>query len=73
MNNIHSIILAAGLSTRMGSNHTNKVCLDLQGQPVICRALAVQPWDLIPFSSVNGTGRDQLLERLEAIIAPPQE
>ena len=44
-----------------------------KAKPVICRALAVQPWDLIPFSSVNGTGRDQLLERLEAIINPPQE
>ena len=39
MNNIHSVILAAGLSTRMGSNHTNKVCLDLSGKPVICHAI----------------------------------
>ena len=44
-----------------------------KAKPVICRALAVQPWDLIPFSSVNGTGRDQLLERLEALIAPQEE
>lgn len=44
-----------------------------KAKPVIGRTLAVQPWDLIPFSSVNGTGRDQLLERLEALIAPPAE
>ena len=44
-----------------------------KAKPIICRTLAVQPWDLIPFSSVNGTGRDQLLDRLEALIAPPQE
>lgn len=44
-----------------------------RAKPIICRTLAVQPWDLIPFSSVSGAGRDQLLERLEAIIAPPQE
>ena len=44
-----------------------------RAKPVICRSLAVQPWDLIPFSSVSGMGRDQLLERLAAIIAPPQE
>lgn len=44
-----------------------------KAKPVICRALAVQPWDLIPFSSVNGTGRDQLLERLQALIAPQEE
>lgn len=44
-----------------------------RAKPVICRSLAVQPWDLIPFSSVSGAGRDQLLERLEAIIAPQAE
>ena len=44
-----------------------------RAKPIICRSLAVQPWDLIPFSSVSGMGRDQLLERLAAIIAPPQE
>ena len=44
-----------------------------KAKPVICRTLAVQPWDLIPLSSVSGVGRDQLLERLEALIAPPQE
>lgn len=44
-----------------------------RAKPVICRTLAVQPWDLIPFSSVSGAGRDQVLERLEALIAPPQE
>jgi len=44
-----------------------------KAKPVICRTLAVQPWDLIPFSSVSGAGRDQLLERLEALIAPTQE
>lgn len=44
-----------------------------KAKPVICRTLAVQPWDLIPFSSVSGVGRDELLNRLEALIAPPQE
>ena len=42
-------------------------------KPVICRTLAVQPWDLIPFSSVDGTGREQLLERLEKLIEPEEE
>jgi len=40
--------------------------------PVISRTLAVQPWDVIPFSSVDGTGRDALLARLEALIAPQE-
>lgn len=42
-------------------------------KPIICRTLAVQPWDLIPFSSVDGNGRDQLLDRLFAAIAPEEE
>ncbi len=32
------------------------------------RALAVQPFDLIAFSSMTGEGRDQLLERMEAAL-----
>lgn len=40
--------------------------------PVICRSLAVQPWEVIPFSAVDGTGRDALLEKLEALIEPAE-
>lgn len=31
----------------------------------ICRALQVQPWQVICYSSENGDGRDQLLEAIE--------
>ncbi len=31
----------------------------------ICRALGVQPWQIIPFSSETGEGRDAVLDRLE--------
>lgn len=34
----------------------------------ICRALGVQPWDVLPFSSVTRAGRDELLERLGKIL-----
>jgi GTP-binding protein len=34
----------------------------------ICRALAVQPWEVVPFSSENGTGRDKLLTLMESFI-----
>ncbi len=34
----------------------------------ICRALGVQPWDVLPFSSVTRAGRDELLERLGQIL-----
>lgn len=36
----------------------------------ICRALLVQPWELIAFSSEDGTGRVQLLERVETLMRP---
>ena len=36
---ILSVVLAAGLSSRMKNRNTNKVCLELQHRPVICRAL----------------------------------
>ncbi len=34
----------------------------------ICRALVVQPWEIIPFSAEDGTGRDRILELLESFI-----
>lgn len=33
--------------------------------PVICRTLAVQPWEVLCYSSEDGTGRDQLLKKIE--------
>lgn len=38
----------------------------------ICRALLVQPWQVICFSSEDGSGRDALLERLEAVLTPAE-
>ena len=35
---------------------------------IICRALGVQPWDVLPFSSVTRAGREELLERLGKIL-----
>ena len=40
--------------------------------PVICRTLAVQPWEIIPFSSEDGTGRDTLLELLDTLLPAPE-
>lgn len=34
----------------------------------ICRALLVQPWEIICFSGENGTGRDDVLALLEKIL-----
>ncbi len=41
--------------------------------PVICRTLGVQPWEVMVHSSKDGTGKDKLLELIEAEIALPVE
>ena len=39
----------------------------------ICRALYVQPWQVIPFSSEDGTGRDELLAKIEEVCYTLEE
>lgn len=39
----------------------------------ICRALLVQPWEIIPFSSEDMTGRDTLLELIASVLAEEEE
>ena len=36
--------------------------------PAICRALAVQPWEVLVYSSKDGTGKDRLLELVEGEV-----
>ena len=38
--------------------------------PVICRTLAVQPWEVLVHSSKDGAGRDPLLDCIEKEIIP---
>ncbi|MBQ6255076.1 MAG: YihA family ribosome biogenesis GTP-binding protein [Clostridia bacterium] len=38
----------------------------------ICRALQVQPWQVICYSSETGDGRDKLLEALEKALSEPE-
>ena len=33
----------------------------------ICRALAVQPWQVIPFSSEDGSGKEDILSKIEEV------
>lgn len=37
--------------------------------PAICRALAVQPWEVVPYSSKDGTGKDAVLALIGAEVA----
>lgn len=36
--------------------------------PLICRTLSVQPWEIIPFSAEDGTGRVPILELLDQVL-----
>lgn len=38
--------------------------------PVICRKLVVQPWEILCYSSEDGTGRDALLDMIDGIVHP---
>ena len=38
----------------------------------ICRALQVQPWQVLCYSSENGDGRDELLKKIEEALAEPE-
>ncbi len=37
--------------------------------PAICRKLAVQPWEVMVYSSRDGTGKDKLLEWIEVEVS----
>lgn len=66
MKNIHSVILAAGLSRRMGSCRTNKVCLELLGKPVICRAIeALRSDGITSHTVVIGACAAEVIESLK--------
>lgn len=39
--------------------------------PSICRALTVQPWQVIAYSSEDGTGKEKLIQRIDEILHPP--
>ena len=41
--------------------------------PAICRKLVVQPWEILPYSSEDLTGRDALLEKIESILKTDEE
>lgn len=38
--------------------------------PLICRTLAVQPWEIMTYSSTDLTGREALLEKIDGILHP---
>ena len=39
----------------------------------ICRALLVQPWEILCYSSEDGQGRSELLGMLGGLLQKPEE
>jgi GTP-binding protein len=64
---MNAFLYANGLEFILAATKSDKLSRAQCGKmlPVIARDLAVQPWDIIPYSSQTGEGRDKLLARLE--------
>ena len=65
----------AGIPFTVVATKTDKISRGARSKYLapICRALLVQPWEIICFSGEDGTGREQLLETVEGILAEPEE
>lgn len=60
-----------GLSFTVLANKCDKLSKAQRARSLqlICRTLAVQPWEVIPFSAQDGTGVDRVLRLLDGLMA----
>lgn len=60
---MNEFLRATGLPFTVIATKADKISRGQRARHVhaICRALSVQPWEVIPFSSEDGTGRDAVL------------
>ena len=70
----NAFLRAAGLPFSVGATKADKISRGARMKHIaaICRALQVQPWEVIPFSSEDGTGRDAVLALFDRVLAPPE-
>ena len=68
-------IKAAGLPYTVVATKADKLSKAQRQRSVqlICRTLAVQPWEVIPFSSLNGEGRERLIQRIQEALGLEEE
>ena len=61
---------AAGIPFQVVATKSDKISRGarMKYTAPICRALQTQPWELIPWSSENGDGRDALLAVIDRAI-----
>lgn len=60
---MHAFLRDTGLPFTVIATKADKISKARRAQQVhaICRALGVQPWEIIPYSSEDGTGREAVL------------
>jgi GTP-binding protein len=71
---MNAFLRGSGLPFTLVATKADKVSRGARERHVaaICRALQVQPWEVIPWSSEDGTGRDAVLTVLAALLADAQ-
>lgn len=65
-----AFLRAAGIPFRTVATKADKISRGARMKYIapICRALAVQPWELLPWSSETGDGRDSLIAVIDQAI-----
>ncbi|MDD2560899.1 MAG: ribosome biogenesis GTP-binding protein YihA/YsxC [Eubacteriales bacterium] len=69
---MNAYLYQAGLPFRLVATKSDKVSRSQRQKHLadIARLLAVQPWEIIPFSSQTGEGRDALAQSVYKLILP---
>ena len=67
---MNAFLRARGIPFVVAANKADKISRGsrMKYLAAIMRALQVQPWQVVPFSSEDGTGREELLSHLEKML-----
>ena len=73
--NMNSFLRQMGIPFTVIATKADKISRGARQKQLapICRALFVQPWEVICWSSEDGTGRDQVQRLLDEVLAEPVE
>ena len=73
--NMNSFLRQMGIPFTVIATKADKISRAARSKQLapICRALMVQPWEIICWSSEDGTGRDKVQELLDKVLAEPVE
>ena len=72
---MNEFLRATGIPFTVIATKADKISRGARMQHIaaICRGLQVQPWEVIPWSSEDGFGRDKVLEKLESVCTQARE